>query len=127
MASCDAPGKAWDGRWMPHYYNTHHNAQPDANPCSTINKGQNHNSGRMSFQTTTRCISTTHSTILAHQGLLTNTFSNNGIRRSKLTFQIIKFLSLIFVVFFQPLKCLQLEYSTWPRTPLSPRHTLQVP
>lgn len=43
-------GKAWGGRWMPHCYNTHHNAQPDANPCSAINKGaveQNHNSGRM--------------------------------------------------------------------------------
>lgn len=43
-------GKAGAGRWMPRGYNTYHNAQPDANPCSAINKGaagQNHNSGRM--------------------------------------------------------------------------------
>lgn len=32
-------GKAWDGRWMPHCYNTYHNTQSDTNPCSAVNKG----------------------------------------------------------------------------------------
>lgn len=46
------------GKWTPHCCNTYHHAQPDANPCSGINKrgavGQ-----RVSVQITARCISTT--------------------------------------------------------------------
>lgn len=34
-----ALAKAWDNRWMPRGYHTHQNVQPDANPCSVINKG----------------------------------------------------------------------------------------
>lgn len=47
------PDMAWEGSRMPHCSNTYLDTQPDANPCSAINKGavgQNHNSGRMSFQ-----------------------------------------------------------------------------
>lgn len=66
-----ALAEAWDKRWMPHGYYTHQNAQPDANPCSVINKGavgHNYTRGQCSFQAITRCLSTAQRTILSDQG-----------------------------------------------------------
>lgn len=66
-----ALAEAWDKRWMPHRYYTHQNVQPDANPCSVINKGavgHNYTMGQCSFQAITRCVSTAQRTILSDQG-----------------------------------------------------------